>query len=1059
MALQLYPPGRMSLCLNPRLGPALGVDYPIKQRMIKAVQQPTCQNRPSRKQCLLHLLSEDDSSLQVATRCQHCDVSIDDIEAFAGGLRQDLVAVECGQKALDNDCENAVRAVRQLIDSRLDFTTGQGDDQKFAQAADPSPEELTAALDGYVVHERIARGGMGVVYRATQIDLDREVALKILPSQSRRQRDEAAARFRREARITATLDHPAIVPVYNTGIDSEDRCWYTMKLVRGREFKTIIRNASRQVDDLQDSVATLIRVCEAMQFAHSKGVVHRDLKPANIMVGERGEVYVMDWGLARATTDAVTLPKSNARNSSDQSNAEDDTVDGPLLMTVEGTVLGTPNFMPPEQAAGDNNSVDTRSDIYSVGAILYQVLTGRAPYQVDGSQTPMQTLAAVINEEPTEVTELTENAAPELVAVCRKAMARDRSDRYASTSEIAKELQEWLQNRQSAPDQHAATVAETVVSGTAKVTTDPQSSRPKHLDHSQNRSRRWWIVCTSALLLVLLGAVFFIKTRDGYIRIEINDPMITATLDDGGAVIRKGDDEEIRIKPGKHKLHVSRGDFEFQTHRFIIGRGKNPDLKVEYMEGELVVVDVDGRSILQSTTPQSPDLSPENLSPGTYASAMDGFIIGNNRVDAAWRERNLTYFFQKDQYLVYDSVKNVTSTGIIKDDWKGLPGGFHSNIDAAVRWTDDRAYLLKGNLALRYNIKTKMTESVSTIANTWPTLPVEFHADIDAALFWDEKNAYFFKGDDYVAYHILQDKISELTPRAIAFGWYRAGSAFFSNLDCAVDGSDGWKLLFKGKSYVRHHMDGRVDGPYPVGTPFESPGPESRKRDRCLSFNDDVVRLPHTLLNKLAETTVAFFAKPMAVDTRGLISGINGNSDDNEYLVTVEGPQAVVLYIRSDFVVWFVPDILTGNDFHHIAITTSAADDTAELFFNGKSMGIKPIDIRPWNIDEGGLVLGQDQDSVGGDFSSDQAYHGDLDELTIWNRRLTAEEIVSHRDGKVSADMSNPHAWYKFNEVGNSVVDSTGQHADGTFDAPPQRPTRSTRFVPLRMSESDSELP
>jgi len=206
--------------------------------------------------------------------------------------------------------------------------------------ADPAP-----AIDRYDVHEEIGRGGMGVVYRAVDRELGRDVAIKVLAAST----VGMGERLRQEARILGQLEHPGILPIHDIGTLADGRLFYVMKLVRGERLD---RFAARNVS-IAERLRILDRLCDAVAFAHARFVIHRDLKPENVMIGAFGEVLVLDWGVAKIREDlspAVTAARGSAG-------------------TQHGTVLGTPGYMAPEQAAGDAG-VDQRADVYAIGALL-----------------------------------------------------------------------------------------------------------------------------------------------------------------------------------------------------------------------------------------------------------------------------------------------------------------------------------------------------------------------------------------------------------------------------------------------------------------------------------------------------------------------------------------------------------------------------------------------------------------------------------------------------------------------------------------------------------------
>jgi serine/threonine protein kinase len=247
----------------------------------------------------------------------------------------------------------------------------------------------------YVVEGEVGRGGMGRIVSARDQRLGRPVAIKEL----HRDLKDGASRFVREALVTARLQHPSIVPVYEAGRWPDGVPFYAMKMVTGQSLSALIRSKPTLAGRLA-LLPHVIAVAEAMAYAHSQRIIHRDLKPANVLVGPFGETVVVDWGLAkdlsRATADEPVTPAVASRHGSADS-------------TVVGTVLGTPHFMPPEQARGE--PVDERADVYALGAILYYLLRGEPPHS---GKTANEALAAVVSGAPEPVETYVPDAPQEL---------------------------------------------------------------------------------------------------------------------------------------------------------------------------------------------------------------------------------------------------------------------------------------------------------------------------------------------------------------------------------------------------------------------------------------------------------------------------------------------------------------------------------------------------------------------------------------------------------------------------------------------------------------------
>jgi serine/threonine protein kinase len=305
----------------------------------------------------------------------------------------------------------------------------------------------------YCIDQEIARGGMGVVLRAVDCDVRREVAVKYLLDQNDRKKK---LRFIEEAQITGQLEHPNIVPIHELGMDAQKRLFFSMKMVHGRSLAQVVedlRNIPRAAEKewpLTRLLTIFVNICHALAYAHSRSVVHRDLKPANIMVGDFGEVYVMDWGLAKvlgggaetSASDSFTGPRSSKVMLSPEVDTD---------LTQVGTILGTPAYMPPEQATGQINLIDQRSDVYSLGAILYEMLTLEAPVSRDGGYVSILVRVAegtIVPPEQRDVKRARAGKIPrELAAIAMKALAKEPQDRYQDVMALRRDVECFHEGR------------------------------------------------------------------------------------------------------------------------------------------------------------------------------------------------------------------------------------------------------------------------------------------------------------------------------------------------------------------------------------------------------------------------------------------------------------------------------------------------------------------------------------------------------------------------------------------------------------------------------------
>jgi formylglycine-generating enzyme required for sulfatase activity/serine/threonine protein kinase len=474
-------------------------------------------------------------------------------------------------------------------------------------------QALTGTFGRYRIIRQLGQGGMGAVYLAHDTQLDRQVALKV-PHFAPQDGAQVIERFLREARAMATIRHPNLCPVYDVG-EIDGVHYLTMAYIEGHLLSEYIRPGKPAPE--RKSAGVVRKLALALQEAHGRGIVHRDLKPTNIFLDQRGEPIIMDFGLARRTA------------------GQD------AALTQDGALLGTPAYMAPEQARGEIEAIGPRTDIYSLGVILYELLTSHRPFT---GAAPLAVLSQLLTSAPAPPRTHRPDLDPGLEAICLKAMAKHAEDRYATMTEFADALGEYLQaasrgmtlpspatpagspvpnEAPGTPPAEASFGLTHALDGISHLIPAPGSAAPVQRrpegspgaaspgpgeDRSivlatpqegkpatrrpppiparsarRHTTRRFWIaVATAASCIAMsLGVVLLLSTPEGTVQIELSDPNAHVEVRvDGDAIHLTGIGQPLRLRTGEHQLVVTGQDFETVTRSFSVRRGSTEPLRI-----------------------------------------------------------------------------------------------------------------------------------------------------------------------------------------------------------------------------------------------------------------------------------------------------------------------------------------------------------------------------------------------------------------------------------------------------------------------------------------------
>ncbi|MCB9883526.1 MAG: tetratricopeptide repeat protein [Planctomycetes bacterium] len=381
--------------------------------------------------------------------------------------------------------EELVRMIREDQAPRLDLASPAG--SLDVGLLHPSRDhELPDKVGRYEVRGRLGSGGMGVVFRGYDPTLDRDVALKVLRSRLEG-RAEWLQRFTEEARIGGRLQHPGIVPVYEYDRDDHDRPFFTMKLIEGETLGDLLGKKR----DVTSALEIFERVCHTVAYAHSRGVVHRDLKPNNVLVGSFGEVQVLDWGLAQ------DVDEFGERRDAVQSDGSSKERSQPPSSSYTGSAMGTPAYMPPEQACGALDEIGQRSDVFSLGAILCEILTGEPPYREALGDVLDQARVGRLEDASNRLASLAEET--ELARLAQRCLETDPAKRPADAGELARTI---------ATHRHAVTERVRDAERQAAI------AEGKAVSERRARKRTAFLSACILLALVVAGILFFEREHD-----------------------------------------------------------------------------------------------------------------------------------------------------------------------------------------------------------------------------------------------------------------------------------------------------------------------------------------------------------------------------------------------------------------------------------------------------------------------------------------------------------------------------------------------------------------
>ena len=480
---------------------------------------------------------------------------------------------QCGETLLNLQDDTFVNLIRRsdAIDEPTENTEAEGEAHPFQATAmgatfvDQSDSsdgglELPAALKDhprYRIRELLGRGGMGDVYQAEHIVMNRPVALKVINRELVKKK-QAVERFRREVHAAARLSHPNIVTAHDAE-QAGDSHFLVMEFVDGIDLSRLVKERGASL--VSEACDYARQTALGLQHAHEQGMVHRDIKPHNLMVTEDGTVKILDFGLAGFATEAAMIEAEGAEGDHAEST--------PVHLTTIGSVMGTPDYIAPEQAL-DAHTADIRSDIYSLGCTLYFLLSGEPPHK---AETVVEKLQAHAQKEPPAIESIRPEIPDDLAEVIRRMMAKDPEQRFQTPQEVADALAPFMDQHRT-PSEHQTPTTQTSDSGRSRF------------------PRRFAWIAFFGIVASLLGIVY-IQLGKTTLKFEIEDPSIEVRFGDETIYFqdRAGGDSNFTIKPGTNQeFVVEQNGAVVETDSLVLNRGDKVVLRIDVVEGEIRIL-------------------------------------------------------------------------------------------------------------------------------------------------------------------------------------------------------------------------------------------------------------------------------------------------------------------------------------------------------------------------------------------------------------------------------------------------------------------------------------